>query len=111
MSFPLIVVGKADDKSSHMTKITATVILIIYFVLLIMAIYLAVRDMQFLPRTSTKMWVLALSIIFPDLYVLLHGVSSSSQGVPFFAGSPMPGGTTLPASPDSFGSTLGSSLE
>lgn len=115
MTFPLIIISGVNDKSTHAAKVFATTVTAIYFVLFILAIYLAVRDMQFLPKTSTKIWVLVLAIFFPDLYVLLHGVSSSAQGISFFSGSPMPGSSSpLPPSmaPTSLNdtSTLASSL-
>jgi hypothetical protein len=57
------------------------------FLLLAVAVYLAVKDMKYLPKTSTKIWVLLLSILAPEVYVILHGISSSSQGISFFAGN------------------------
>lgn len=92
MALPLVLVTSANDKSNQAAKVAATIVGVAYFVLFVLAIYLAIRDMQFLPHTSTKIWVLVLAFFFPDLYVLLHGISSSAQGVGFFAGSPMPGG-------------------
>lgn len=92
MALPMLFVCSTNDKSGQGMKTVASVIGLVYIVLFVLAIYLAIRDMQFLQRTSTKIWVLLLSILVPELYVVLHGISSSAQGVSFFAGSPMPGG-------------------
>ena len=73
-------------------KTVASIIGLVYVVFFVLAIYLAIRDMQFLQSTSTKVWVIILAICMPELYCILHGISSSAQGVSFFAGSPMPGG-------------------
>ena len=92
MAFPLVLISSANDKSSQGAKMAANILAVVYFVLFVLAIYLAIRDMQFLPHTSTKIWVFILAFFCPDLFVILHGLSSSAQGVGFFAGSPMPGG-------------------
>jgi hypothetical protein len=57
--------------------------------LLALAIYLAIRDLNFLQHTSTKVFILLLAILYPDLYVLLHGISTSSVGLGFFSGAPV----------------------
>jgi hypothetical protein len=62
---------------------------IIFWVLLALAVFLAVKDMGLLQHTSTKIWVLLLAISFPELYIVLHGISTSSMGVNFFTGSPV----------------------
>jgi hypothetical protein len=62
---------------------------IIFWVLLAVAVFLAVKDMGLLQHTSTKIWVLLLAITFPELYIILHGISTSSMGVSFFTGSPV----------------------
>lgn len=112
MTFPVLLVVNTNDKSSQGVKTASGIVTVVYFILFVLAIYLAARDMQFLPNTSTKVWVLLLAFFLPDLYVLLHGISSSAQGAGFFSGSPMPGvgASTLMStlSPGSLGpSTLG----
>ena len=92
MALPMLFVCSTNDKSGQGMKTVASVIGLVYIVLFVLAIYLAIRDMQFLQHTSTKVWVLLLALLVPELYVVLHGISSSAQGVSFFAGSPMPGG-------------------
>ena len=62
---------------------------ILYYILTAVAIFLAIKDMSFLERTSTKVWIFLLSIFVPELFVLLHGISTSSMGVNFFTGSPI----------------------
>lgn len=73
---------------------------------LLLAIYLAIHDLGFLQSTSTKVAVLALAAIYPDLYILLHWISTSSAGVGFLSGSPV---TPLSATPYSTSFGLGSS--
>ncbi len=99
MAVPLVLICSANEKSGQGMKTVATILGVIYFILFVLAIYLAIRDMQFLPHTSTKIWVFLLAFFLPDLYVLLHGISSSAPGVGFFAGSPMPGGMGASALP------------
>lgn len=70
-------------------KKTRMIIQIIFWVLLALAVFLAVKDMGLLSHTSTKVWVLLLAVTFPELYIILHGVSTSSMGVNFFTGSPV----------------------
>lgn len=70
-------------------KSTRMIIQVIFYVLLALAVFLAVKDMGLLSHTSTKIFVLLLAIIFPELYIILHGISTSSMGVNFFTGSPI----------------------
>lgn len=95
---PLVIASTSSEKPSQAAKTTITVWMLIFFVLYVIAIYLAIRDMKYLPRTSTKVWVLLLALFVPELYCILHGISSSAQGVSFFAGSPMPGMSSMSAS-------------
>lgn len=62
---------------------------IVFWALLVLAVFLAVKDMGLLQHTTTKIWVLLLAISFPELYIILHGISTSSMGVNFFTGSPV----------------------
>jgi len=66
-----------------------TVARVLYAAIFILAIVLAIKDMNLLTHLSTKLWVLALAVLLPELYVILHGISSSSMGVNFFTGSPI----------------------
>lgn len=93
MAVPVALICSANDKNNTRTTI-ATILAVVYFILFVLAIYLAIRDMQFLPHTSTKIWVFVLAFFLPDLYVILHGISASAQNVGFFAGSPLPSGSS-----------------
>ena len=93
---PLVILGAANvandgQQNPGMTTMVVSV-MGVYFVLCVLAIYLAIRDMQFLPNLSSKVWVLIFALMCPEIYTILHGLSSSAQGIGFFAGSPMPGG-------------------
>jgi hypothetical protein len=85
------------SNTSRVVNMATTVLMI---AALLLAIYLAIRDLNFLPSTSTKIAVLALAAIYPDLYILLHWISTSSAGVGFLSGSPV---TPLSATPYSAG--------
>lgn len=74
------------SNTSHVINTVTTVVMLLA---LLLAIYLAIRDLGFLQNTSTKIAVLALAIIYPDLYILLHWISTASAGVGFLSGSPV----------------------
>jgi hypothetical protein len=85
MSLLCIWLASQEEKN----KSTRMIIQVIFWVLLALAVFLAVKDMGLLSHTSTKVYVLLLAILFPELYVILHGISTSSMGVNFFTGSPI----------------------
>lgn len=66
-----------------------TVVRVIYALVFLLAVFLAIKDMNLLTSFSTKIWVLLLAVLMPELYIILHGISSSSMGVSFFTGSPI----------------------
>jgi len=85
MSLFAVWLASTEEKNKMLKK----TIQILYYILTALAIFLAIKDMSFLERTSTKVWVFLLSIFFPELFVILHGISTSSMGVNFFTGSPI----------------------
>jgi cell division protein FtsW (lipid II flippase) len=85
MSLLSIWLASQEEKN----KGTRMIIQVIFGVLLALAVFLAVKDMGLLSHTSTKVWVLLLAVVMPELYIILHGVSTSSMGVNFFTGSPV----------------------
>jgi hypothetical protein len=104
MVLPLMLACSQTDKSSsHMVKVVSTIVTVMYLLIFILGIYLAVKDMQFVPHTATKFWLLALGIIAPELYILGHGLTSSAQGIGFFSGSPFP-------SPGAMSSSMASTM-
>ena len=60
---------------------------ILFLIVLVLAVYLAIRDMGALPGTAPKMWLFIFALFMPELYVILHGLSSSSLGLNFFSES------------------------
>jgi len=62
---------------------------VVQLAILGLAIFLAIKDMGMIPHTATKIWVLALALLLPELFLILHGISTSSLGVSFFSGSPV----------------------
>ena len=85
MSLLTIWLASQEEKK----KSTRMTIQIIFAVLLALAVFLSVKDMGLLTHTTTKIWVLLLAVSFPELYIILHGISTSSMGVSFFTGSPV----------------------
>lgn len=85
MSLLSIWLASQEEKN----KGTRMIIIVIFGVLLALAVFLAMKDMGLLAHTSTKVFVLLLAVTFPELYVILHGISTSSMGVGFFSGSPV----------------------
>ena len=85
MSLIAVWLASVEEKNKALKK----TIQILYYILTALAIFLAIKDMSFLDRTSTKIWVFLLSIFFPELFVILHGISTSSMGVNFLTGSPI----------------------
>jgi hypothetical protein len=74
-----------DSKS----KTFKSVVMVLQFAIFVLAVFLAVKDLNLLSHMSTKIWVFLLAALMPELYVVLHGISSSSMGVGFFSGSPI----------------------
>jgi len=85
MSLLSIWLASQEEKN----KGTRMIIQVIFGVLIALAVFLAVKDMGLLSHTSTKVWVLILAVTMPEIYIILHGVSTSSMGVNFFTGSPV----------------------
>ena len=77
---------KGDEKGKEALHSIITVASVIVWVL---AIYLGIRDISHVRAGWTKFWVLALAVLMPELYVILHGIQSSAMGQPFFKGTPV----------------------
>lgn len=60
-----------------------------YVLAFVLAVYLAIKDMHLLPNTASKIWVLLLAVIWPEGFIVLTGISTSSMGVGFFSGTPI----------------------
>jgi hypothetical protein len=85
MSILSVWLASQEEKNKGMRMM----ITVLWFLVLALAIYLAIKDMNLLTHTSTKIWVFALAIAFPELFIVLTGISTSSMGVSFFSGSPV----------------------
>ena len=95
MSILCWLASSTQHDRSNSSKVVNALVTTLMIVMLIVAIYLAVRDMGYLQNSSTKFAILALALFYPDLYILLHWISTSSSGVGFFSGAPV---TPLPQS-------------
>lgn len=85
MSLIAVWLASVEEKNKTLKK----TIEILYYIMTALAIFLAIKDMSFLERGSTKLWMFLLCIFFPELFIILHGISTSSMGVSFFGGSPI----------------------
>ena len=85
MSLLSAFIASQDVKSGRMRATLQA----IYIFILAFSIFLAIKDLNLLQHTSTKVWVMILAIFMPELYVILHGISTSSMSVNFFSGSPV----------------------
>lgn len=62
---------------------------LVFIVAFALAIFLAIKDMNTLEGTAPKVWLFVFAVFCPELYVIVHGLSSSSLGRPFFTESPV----------------------
>lgn len=60
---------------------------VLFLILLAVAVYLAIQDMASLQGTAPKVWLFLFAVFVPEVYVVIHGLSSSSMGVGFFSES------------------------
>ena len=77
--------GCQDEKNKG-ARIT---LMVVYGVLLALALFLAIKDIGLVTRTGTKVGIVLLALAFPELFCILHLISTSSMGVGFFSGSPI----------------------
>lgn len=84
-----------DNKAVSQAQVAKALMNLLYVAIVAVAIFLAVRDMSMLTHTTTKVWLFLLAVTVPELYVILHGISSSSMGIGFFSGSPVQGSAAV----------------
>ena len=70
-----------DSEKNHVRR---TVAAFVYVAVLGLSVFLAIMDLSAVDGTKTKVWLFLLAIFAPELYVIMHGISSSSLGLPFF---------------------------
>jgi len=85
MSIISMWISQAEEKN----KTLKNILTILWYAILVLALFLAVKDMGMLTHGMTKVGVILLAAMFPELYVILHLISTSSMGVGFFSGSPI----------------------
>ena len=56
--------------------------------LTLLAVYLAILRMPSLESPAARCWMLALAVVMPELFVILHGLAASGGGEAFFSLSP-----------------------
>ena len=79
----------SSNDANNSAKSFNTVVSFLYFAIFALAIFLAIRDSGTLPGTTPKIWLFLFAIFSPELYVIIHGLSSSSMGIPFFSETPV----------------------
>lgn len=72
------------EKNNNTAKVINALATTVYFAVFALAIFLAIRDMNALDTTISKVWLFVFALFAPELYVIIHGLSSSSMGIPFF---------------------------
>lgn len=73
------------EKNNNTAKVINALATVVYFAVFALAIFLAIRDMNSLDTTASKVWLFVFALFAPELYVIIHGLSSSSMGMPFFS--------------------------
>ena len=79
MSLLLFLSG--NNEKNHLKNAVVT---FLYVAILALAVFLAIMDLGAIDGTKAKVWLFLLAIFCPELYVIMHGISSSSLGLPFF---------------------------
>ena len=90
-----LLTSMTDNDRSNTSKTFNAIMTFFMFALLVLALYLAIRDMSLQMHTSTKVWVFLLAALEPTLYCVLHGISTSLSGNSFFQSSPIVGTPTM----------------
>ena len=103
---PTTLSATSSDRNNSVKAVNALLI-VLYLGCLTLSIFLAIRDMGALHNTASKVWLFLLAALMPELYVLIHGLSTSTLGLGFFSET-MPN-TPVLSSPTSAGSTIMSS--
>lgn len=83
---PYLISVTSTDRNNTAKAINGLVT-VLFLVLLAVAVYLAIRDMASLEGTAPKVWLFLFAVFVPEVYVVIHGLSSSSMGVGFFSES------------------------
>jgi hypothetical protein len=96
---PWLTIATSNDRNNS-TKTLNAIMSITYIAILALAAFLAILDMGSLEGTAPKVWLFLLAVFAPELYVILHGLSSSSLGLPFFSRTllEVPGSAHMPSS-------------
>jgi hypothetical protein len=83
---PYLISATSTDRNNTAKAINGLVT-VLFLVLQAVAAYLAIRDMASLEGTAPKIWLFLFAVFAPEVYVAIHGLSSSSMGVGFFSES------------------------
>lgn len=97
MSLLPYVIGVTASDRNNTAKAVNGLMSILFLVVLAVAVFLAIRDMGALQGTAPKIWLFLFAVFVPEVYVVIHGLSSSSMGVGFFSESlvDVPGFTSM----------------
>ena len=106
LAYLLCVTGSGRNNSA---KAVNAFLSCLYITVFALAVFLSVRDMGTLPSTTSKVWLLLLAVFCPEAYVIIHGLSSSSMGLPFFAEAPVDVSSVGRAASSASSSTVASS--
>ena len=87
MSLLPYLIGVTSSDRNNTAKAVNGVMSVLFLILLALAVFLAIRDMGALQGTAPKIWLFLFAVFVPEVYVVIHGLSSSSMGVGFFSES------------------------
>ena len=79
-----------DQKEQNKTTQRNYFFSIIYVLISLFALYLALHDTTHLSNTNAKVWLLILAVMFPELYVIGHGLINSMHEKHFMPDTPSP---------------------
>ena len=85
MSLLPLVMHATSTRRNNVEKTANTIIMVLFLCILAISVFLALRDMSALQGTAPKMWLLIFAVLVPEVYVVIHGLSSSSLGMGFFS--------------------------
>lgn len=95
MSSLTYVSAMTKDERSNTARVINAITTFVQIGLIVVALILVVRDLSSVKGASLKFAILALALLMPELYVILHWISTSSMGLGFWTGAPLSQGKSF----------------
>lgn len=77
----------ADKKKKQQHQAWSRVLGVVALVLLVLAVVVALRSTKY-ANANERLWTVVLAVLFPDLFLIMHGVNAGRHSVPYFAEGP-----------------------